>query len=119
MPIIGTDPALPNYARPEYRAVAADLKLIADELGGTRAMHTASEGYIASLLAEARENYDKRRQCETFFEGFGRTLSAAVGMLFARPPQMVWNKSETAFAEHWANIDAGGTAGPVFLKRFG
>lgn len=119
MPILGKDPALPNYARPEYYETAADLKLIQDELGGTRAMHAASESYITKWEAEAVPNYDKRRRCETFFEAFGRTLSAAVGMLFARPPQVVWNRSEAAFAEHWANIDAGGTAGPVFLKRFG
>lgn len=126
MPITGTDPTLPNYARPEYIAAAPDLKLIADELGGTRAMHAASGGdgtgaggYITKWAAEAKENYDRRRRCETFFEGFGRTLSAAIGMLFAKPPQMVWNRSEAAFAPHWLNLDGAGTAGPVFAKRFG
>ena len=126
MPITGTDPTLPNYARPEYVAAAPDLKLIADELGGTRAMHAASGGdgtgaggYIAKWAAEAPENYNRRRKCETFFEGFGRTLSAAIGMLFAKPPQMVWNASEASFADHWQNIDGAGTAGPVFAKRFG
>lgn len=119
MHITGTDPTLPNYARPEFTAAAPDLKLIADELGGTRAMHAASDSYVTKWDAEAPANYNKRRKGETFFEGFGRTLSAAIGMLFAKPPQMVWNASEAAFADHWQNIDGAGTAGPVFAKRFG
>jgi hypothetical protein len=119
MPIIvGTDPNLPNYGRPEYFAHAADLKLIADELGGTRAMHAASTTYIRKWKAEKQDNYNLRRTCENFFEGFGRTLSAAVGMIFARPPALEWNQAESAVSPHWDNIDAAGTAGPVFVKRF-
>lgn len=116
--IVGNDPALPNYARPEYIEVAPDLNLIRNELGGTRSMHLASKDYISKWSAETKSNYDMRRRGETFFEGLGRTLSAAVGMLFAKPPAMEWNQSEAAMAEHWQNIDAAGTAGEVFVKRF-
>jgi hypothetical protein len=116
--LLGTDPNLPNYARPEYLAVAPDLKLIGDELGGTRAMHAASEQYIRKWSAEQKPNFDIRRLCENFFEGLGRTLSAAIGMLFAKPPVMEWGKAEEAMAPHWDNIDMAGTKGTVFIKRF-
>lgn len=116
--IFGTDPSLPNYARPDYRALALDLKLIADELGGTRAMHAAAGRYIRKWKAEDKDTYTFRSRCETFFEGLGRTLSAAVGMLFAKPPTVTWNGAETAMKPHWDDVDGAGTAGTVFVKRF-
>jgi len=115
---LGIDPKLPNYRRPEHVKTEPDLKLIQDELGGTRAMHEASSLYIRKWAAEKTPNYNIRRKCETFFEGLGRTLSAAVGMLFARPPEVEWNAAEERMADHWGNIDSAGTAGVVFLKRF-
>lgn len=113
-----TDPKLPNYARPEYVAREPDLELIADEVAGTRAMHARSTKYIRKWGGEKQSNYNIRRVCETFFEGFGRTLSAATGMLFAKNPAIEWNASETVIAPHWDNIDAAGANGPVFVKRF-
>lgn len=118
MALYSTDPKLPNYARPEYIATLPDLALIANEVEGTRAMHAASKTYIRKWGGEKPANYDIRRVCETFFEGFGRTLSAAVGMLFAKAPQIEWNQAEATMAPHWDNIDGAGTKGDVFLKRF-
>lgn len=113
-----TDPRLPNYTRPELVKAAPDLALVHDLLAGTRQMHDRSETYIRKWTDEDRSVYDIRRKCETVFEGLGRTLSAATGMLFAKAPGLEWNQSETAMSEHWANVDASGTAGPVFVKRF-
>jgi uncharacterized protein DUF4055 len=116
--------SLPSYKRPEATAVGYDLQLIDDLLAGSRRMWdqsaTGSGGkpYIRKWSDEAPPVYDVRRMGETVFEGLGRTLSAAVGMLFAKPPQVTWNASETAMTEIWANIDAAGTAGPVLTKRF-
>lgn len=119
MSAISTDPADPNYARPEYVAAARDLKLVDDLLGGTRAMHAASETYIRKWKAEKKENYNIRRTCESLFEGLERTLSAAVGMLYSRPPQIKYNHSEAVIAPHLDNVDNQGTAFPIFAKRFG
>lgn len=114
----GTDPNLPNYARPDYIAREPDLQLIADETGGTRTMHARSTTYIRKWSGEKVANYNIRRVCESFFEGFGRTLSAAVGMLFAKSPTIGWNQSEELMSPHWDNIDGAGNNGPVFVKRF-
>lgn len=118
MKLYSTDDKLPNYARPEYIAREADLTLIADEMGGTRTMHARSQTYIRKWSAEKTANYNIRRCCETFFEGFGRTLSAAIGMLFAKAPSIEWNQSEAVVSPHWDNIDSAGANGPVFVKRF-
>lgn len=115
---LGTNPDLPNYGRAEYVSVAPDLLLIEHELGGTRAMHAASTTYIRKWEHEKQKTYDFRRTCESFFEGLGRTLSAGIGMLFAKPPAIVWNGGAGEMEADFANIDAAGTAGPVFVKRF-
>jgi hypothetical protein len=118
MPIYSDDPNLPNYARPEYVASLRDLELLAHELGGTRSMWANAKRYIRKWTAEAEGNYKIRALCETFFEGIGRTLSAAIGMLFAKPPAIEWNAGEATIGKDWTNIDAAGTAGEVFVKRY-
>jgi hypothetical protein len=115
-----SDPNLPNYTRPEAMAVRDDLTLLSDELAGTRRMWAQSQAakYIRKWADEKQAVYDIRRICETFFEGLGRVLSAAVGMLFAKPPQIDWRTSEAAMKPDWENLDNQGTAGEVLVKRF-
>lgn len=107
---------LPSTPRPEYLAVADDLQLIRDELGGTRRMHRAYKRYIPKYRSEAPDRYKIRAQGAIFYGGIGRSLSASVGMLFAKPPQKqdTWPAEVTA---HWENIDGKGTHGDVFAKR--
>jgi hypothetical protein len=113
-------PSLPSYVRPDLLAVQPDLDLVANLLAGTRKMWevSASAKYIRQWKDEDNAVYELRRKCETVFEGLGRTLSAAVGMLFAKQPAIEWNQSEAALAEFWQNVDAQGTKGDVFVKRF-
>jgi hypothetical protein len=115
---MSSDAALPNYRRPEVEAAKDDLTLVADLLAGTRRMHERATEYIRKWDAEQPAVYKIRRECETTFEGLGRTLSAATGMLFAKAPSVEWNESETAIAPHWDNLDAAGTKGTVLVKRF-
>lgn len=112
------NPNLPTYQRPEVKAAVDDLTLIHDLLGGTRRMWQQSKEYIRKWSDEDTGVYDIRRQCETLFEGLGRILSAAVGMLFAKSPALEWNASEAVMTPQWDNIDAAGTKGTVFIKRF-
>lgn len=113
-----TDPTRPDWVRPEAVDAAKDLKLMHDLLGGTRRMHDESKDYIRKWKHEDLDVYNMRRKIEELFEGTGRTLSAAVGMIYAQPPTITWNGGEAIIKEHWANIDAAGTAGHVFSKRF-
>lgn len=120
----GSPANLPNFTRPEAKQATADLQIVHDLLGGTRVIWEKSNigsgdvPYCFKWEKESPKVYDIRRKCETVFEGLGRTLSAAVGMLFATAPRVTWNASEAPMKEVWANLDAAGTAGPVLVKRF-
>lgn len=106
-----------DYVRPELKAALPDLDLMADLLAGTRTMHAKAKTYIHKWKDEDDSVFKIRSTCEEVFEGLGRTLNAGVGMLFAREPNLEWN-SATAAEDHWDNIDAQGTKGHVFAKRF-
>lgn len=114
------DPNLPSYTRPEAAAALPDLGLVHDLLAGTRRLWAQAKPkkYIQKWAKEKPAVYDIRSTCETVFEGLGRTLSAATGMLFAKPPQITWNASEVAMTADLQNVDAQGTAFNVFAKRF-
>ena len=109
---------LPTYVRPELEARLLDLTLMDDLLAGTRRMHARRSLYIRQWAEEKADIYGIRSRCEQVFEGLGRTLSAAVGMLFSKPPELEWNQGEAAIKVQWENLDGMGTAGHVFVKRF-
>lgn len=109
---------LPTYVRPELEARQKDLALMADLLAGTRQMHAKARAYIRKWADENENVYAIRSTCEQVFEGLGRTLSAAVGMMFSHPPEIEWNQGAGRIETHWDNIDGAGTKGDVFLKRF-
>lgn len=109
---------LPNYQRKEFTAVLNDIALIEDLLAGTRKMWEKARKYIHKWTEEPDDVYKLRSTIANVFGGLTRTLSACVGMLFARTPQIEWNQAQARIEPHWANIDAMGTAGHVFAKRF-
>ena len=115
-----TESDLVNWVRPEAKAAQPDLQLVDDLLAGTRRIQEKAQdrGYLRRWDGEDPKVYTIRTTCETVFEGMGRVLSACTGMLFAKPPALEWNASETAMVEQWQNLDGKGTAGPVFAKRF-
>jgi hypothetical protein len=119
MPTLNTsDPSKPDYVRAEVVAAAPDLQLIADLLEGTRAMHRNAVTYIREWDAEDRTVWRRRATTEQLYEGFGRTVSASVGKLFATPPQMEWPTQQAVMEALWDNIDGKGTKGSVAAKHF-
>lgn len=96
--------------------------LIRDLLAGTRRMHDANadrEGdrkYISKYKGEKPDAYKKRSKGAKVYGGLGRTLSAAIGLLFARPPEQTDNWTPE-IEEHAENIDGKGTIIDVFCKR--
>jgi hypothetical protein len=105
----------PSTPRAEYVEAAKDLTLILDLLAGTRRMHEKFKDYIAKFSAEKPANYKIRGTSAKVYGGLARTLSAAVGMLFAKPPQK--SKDFETTVDTWGNIDGKGTGGDVFVKR--
>lgn len=90
-----------------------------DTLAGTRRMHERAHVYLPKWPKEDDKKYVRRSTAAKFYGGTQRTLSAAVGMLFAKPPAIDERlQSDGILADQWENIDAEGTDGAVFLKRF-
>lgn len=118
MPINTTDPTRPDYVRPEVVEAAADLLLIDDLLGGPQAMWENSGTYIRQWSDELDEVYNLRRLCEPVEDLFGRTLSASVGKLFAKPPKLEYRANEAVLRAQWDNLNGRGTKGDVALKEF-
>lgn len=119
--IVSDEPNFPSYVRPEWRTWLPDLNLLFRLLAGTRTMQSHAREYIRQWADEDPKVYRIRSRSEQVFEGLGRTLSAAIGMLFGKPPKIEWpDDTMRAIAEEsWdTNIDGGGTSGNVFLKRF-
>ncbi len=113
-PTGGSD--LPSTPRPEVVAAAPDIMLIRDLLAGTRRMHEQYKVYIPKWAGEKDANYKKRATIAAVFGGLARSLSASVGLLYAKQPQ----KSDTwtdDIEEQFENIDGKGTHGFVFAKR--
>jgi hypothetical protein len=113
-----TDPKKPDYLRPEVTDAAKDLTLIHDLLGGPQAMWDKSGTYIRKWSDEDGAVYDIRRLCEPCADLFGRTLSASVGKLFAKPPKLEYPTQAGTLSALWDNIDAAGTKGDVAVKEF-
>lgn len=105
----------PSTPRAEYVAMAPDIALIRDLLTGTRRMHDQYKVYITKYDAEKPKSYEKRAKIAKVYGGLGRTLSASVGMLFAKEPEMLNFSGE--LAELWENVDGKGTHGKVAAKR--
>ncbi len=118
--ITSDDSDFPSYVRPEWKRWLPDLNLLFRLLAGTRVMHSYASEYIRKWADEDDKVYNIRSISEQVFEGLGRTLSAAIGMLFAKPPAVDWGTggAEGAMVDHWDNIDGAGTSANVFIKRF-
>ena len=106
----------PSTPHPEYVAAAPDVLLIRDLLAGTRTMQANRELYIPKYEREQAKAYKRRATAAKVYGGLGRTLSASVGMLFAKPPHRSdnWPAAITQQAE---NIDLAGALFEVFVKR--
>lgn len=112
------DPSKPNYERPEVVTAKPLQHLIRDLLGGTETMHARHHRYIHKWTDEAPETYRFRAQCEQVYEGLGRTISAAIGMLFQVAPVLTFPVREEEMTAHLENIDGAGNNFNVFAKRF-
>ncbi len=121
MNVTSNKPNLPTYVRPEWLRWMPDLNLVFRILAGTRTMWQHVREYIRQWADEDNKVYWIRARSEQLFEGLGRTLSAAIGMLFAKPPAVVFpdnSPAEPVMTPHFENIDGAGTNFNVFTKRF-
>lgn len=116
--VASNDPSKPNYQRPEVVAAAPLQHLIRDLLGGTETMHARHARYVHKWADENPDVYRFRATCEQVYEGLGRTIAAATGMLLATPPMVSYTARQAELEPHLENIDGHGNNLNVFAKRF-
>ena len=79
---------LPDYVRPEVRALAparARSRTLAD---GTDAVHRAGADLLPRWPGEDADVYRTRSTLTEVFDAYGRTVEAAVGLLFGTDPTL-------------------------------
>jgi hypothetical protein len=108
----------PTFQRPEYCEASTTLTLVHRLLEGPECMWEHSTEYIKKWTDEDPDVYKVRRTCEPVFEGLKRTVLAATGLLFAKPPQVTYNGNDAVMEALWNNLDGRGTRGDVFLAHF-
>jgi len=78
--------AIPGVAN---RAMAAELDLIADLMGGTTAMRRAGQRWLPREAAESWTAWRARLNRTVLFNGFARTVQTLAGRPFQRPVTLV------------------------------
>jgi hypothetical protein len=74
-----------DTASPAVAGMRADWELIADLLGGTRAMRAAGTRYLPSRTLEDPQDYAARLSAATLFPALAETIARMVGRVFSKP----------------------------------
>ena len=106
-----------NVATPgiAHRAMAAELDLLADLLGGTLTMRAAGQRWLPREAAESWTAWRVRLQRTVLFNGLSRTVQALSGRPFARPVAL--ESAHPALQKLAENCDREGTSLGDFAKR--
>mgnify|MGYP002778060418 CR=1 FL=1 len=105
----------PDYVRPEVGALRPKRQRARALWGGTDAVQAAREQFLPKWGGEHADEYAQRATLTEVFGAFPRTVQAAVGMVFATPPDVV--EPPAAFVALLDDVDGLGTALPVFARR--
>lgn len=107
---------LPSTTSAAYRAAKPIVDLLYDTASGTARMHERATAYIPKWEKERPKTHRQRATSISFYGGLARTLTAATGMLFAKPLSRSDNWTPE-LARDWDNLDLAGTLGDVLAKR--
>jgi hypothetical protein len=106
-----------NVATPgiAHRAMAAELDLLADLMGGTLTMRAAGQRWLPREAAESWTAWRVRLQRTVLFNGLSRTVQALSGRPFARPVTL--ESAHPVLQKLAENCDREGTSLGDFAKR--
>ncbi len=109
---------LPSTPHRAYVAALPDVELIRDLMAGTRVVHEKRVLYLPKFPKEPDAKHKRRAEAAPVYGGLTRTISASVGLIFAKPPALDERLQDGGvLAGLWENIDLAGTDGSVFCKR--
>jgi hypothetical protein len=105
----------PDFTRPDVTQLAPKRERCRDLLAGTDAIHAQSTTYLPKWSGEEEDMYHIRATLTELYNSFGRCVTASVGLAFDKPPELPKDANPDLLA-HFEDIDAMGTAAPVFLR---
>lgn len=109
----GSDPSITSAA---YGRMKPRWEKCRDCFVGTEAIRAGGTKYLPQYSAESIARYEVRRKIAAFYNGYGRTVVASVGMLVEEEPAL-GDDMPQELKDLWENIDAAGTHGAVFTRR--
>lgn len=117
-PADANDVDSPAYQCQAYREMLADVVLMSEVSGGTKAMRKAGEKYLPKHPLEGTEKHRDRVRIAVAYNALKRTVGGLVGMVFRRDP-VVTEETEQRVAEELENTDMRGRSLGVFLRSVG
>lgn len=106
----------PDFTRPDVGVYARARKRGQDLMAGTDAIHAAGEKYLPKWANEDHDLYHVRSTLTEVYGAFQRCVSAARGLVGAKPPTLPDSAPEQ-LKQHWTDITGDGTHGEVFAMR--
>ncbi len=83
-----TDPLRPDYARPEYRAMAPRWQIVHDMRGGTQNVREKAMYYLPRFEAEQQDDWMSRVRMSFVNDWYETTLAEHVGLGLGDPVQL-------------------------------
>jgi hypothetical protein len=99
---------------PDYKTFSSKWKRTRDVIAGEDAVHTAGVAYLPKLKDEGAREYQARRDRTTFYNATWRTVSALLGMLFRKEPNI---QVPTAIEDFLDDITQSGVPFNVFAEE--
>jgi hypothetical protein len=107
---------VPNIETPAYLRSVPRWRKVRDVYQGSEAIRAAGETYLPKFAGETSTLYEARRTIAGLFNGFARTVLAAVGLL-CDPEPVLGDDMPQSLKDMWENIDGGGTHGAVLTRH--
>jgi hypothetical protein len=110
------DSSTPNIETPAYQRSVPRWQKVRDVFQGTEAVRARGETYLPQFAGESDTLYDARRTIAGLFNGFARTVLAAVGLL-CDPEPVLGDDMPQPLVDLWENVDGAGTHGAVQARH--
>lgn len=108
--------AVPSIETGAQRRTVDRIKKCRDVYQGTEAIRAEAETYLPRFTGESDALYDARSTIAALFNGYARTVLAAVGLL-CEPEPVLAEDMPQPLVDMWENVTGDGMHGAVFTRH--
>lgn len=108
--------AVPSIETAAQRRTVPRITKCRQVYQGTEAIRDGGETYLPRFTGESDALYDARRTIAALFNGYARTVLAAVGLL-CEPEPVLGPDMPQQLVEMWENVTGDGMHGAVFTRH--